>query len=154
MLYAWMIHIQCFPKFCKDKTWTIYAPKLGANVPLDQIAKYVHTTFRRRIEERKSEFLIGFIPEDQLNEGDITPVNEFDWDGYHYIVVTKEIEKVFLNLPDLVNVDDHITVFVTPHLLHAEVQTHDVVNDAQRMFFFVAIGILLMAWFFSYSVNK
>ncbi len=158
-----MIHIQCFPKFCKDKTWTIYAPKIGEDVPLELVAKYVHTTFRKRMEERKSEFLIGFIPDDKLkinNEQEIKSTQEdrFDWDGYHYLVVTKEIDQVFMHLPDMVSVDDHVTVFVAPNSvargLQSDTSALDVVKDAQRIFFVVALGILLLSWLYARSVNQ
>lgn len=154
-----MLHIQCFPTFSKEKLWTIYVPKVEDDTHLAKIAQYVHKTFRKRMEERKSEFTIGFIPEKEIKGTGESDATSFDWEGYHYVVMTKDIDQVFMSLPELVNVDHHITVFVAPQYLPEDVKKEvdrplDVVMDAQRIFFVVTMGILFLSWLYTRFVNQ
>lgn len=147
-----MIHFHCFPSYSADNVWTIYAPKIPTDLNVEWIAKFVHSELRNSIIEKRSEFTVGFMPENWKPNDE----EEFSYEGRHYVVVTKDELNILTSIPELISVENKHTLFVVPNYsppLHVH-QELDSVSDASRILFWVILAIVIFSWFYANFVYK
>jgi hypothetical protein len=133
------------------------------SVDAEDVAMFVHTTMYSKIEKKMSKFSIGFMPTDWQAPYDGNGNGAFSWHDNNmkvtYVVVTKDVENVLEALPELVHVENRMTLFVIPNYAPPkyELQTRpdlDVVADGTRIFFYVLIGMMIFSWLYANLVYK
>lgn len=154
-----MIHVHQFPAYHTKHNviWTVYAPRLPDEVDPEDVAKFVHKTMQTSMKKKRSSFSMGFMPIDWV------PIEApFQWDDVTYVVVTKDDENLLETLPELVRVENKMTLFVIPNHIPANFQLTpppmayhaDVIADSTRIFFCITIAMILFSYIYANFINK
>jgi hypothetical protein len=121
------------------KVWTVYAPQFNdEKIAIETIAKYVHTEVRPKTEQKNATFTMAFMPESW------TMSDDTEWQNTSYVIVTKDDEKLLESLPDMIKIDEKMTLFVIPN--HIPENRNDFVADSSRIFTILTIVAFLIAW--------